>query len=165
MLDWMTGDPNSKYYVTQLLASTVGAAVEKALFASTVTVATGASGASTRSASAIANETVYVLPFQFTASAAKGLLLVNKKAAEINVTIAPAFAGLSSSSAAPPVATVVEVAMGFAGGASFQPPQRRELTEAGGLPLGPFAVAVVLEPSRKLEPGGRRTLQNSSLQS
>ena len=70
MLDWMTGDPNSKYYVTQLLASTVGAAVEKALFASTVTVATGASGASTRSASAIANETVYVLPFQFTASAA-----------------------------------------------------------------------------------------------
>ena len=32
MLDWVTGEPNAKYYITQLLATTVGAATEKELY-------------------------------------------------------------------------------------------------------------------------------------
>ena len=92
MLDWQTGQPNAKYWVTQLLASTVGAAVEKALYpcsaeyveegsaeyleeeGSAVTNdagdagAAGAAGvnAARNNASANANTALYALPFRFT---------------------------------------------------------------------------------------------------
>lgn len=124
MLDWTTGDPNAKYFVTQLLASTVGADVEKALFGYT--------------AGPGANASVYVLPYRFTEAAgrAKGALVINKRAAPITVALrGPELAGSQ--------ATVVEVAPEFPGGAGFQPPQQREVSASGVLELGPFAVAVI----------------------
>ena len=86
MLDWVTGDPNAKYYVTQLLASTVGAAVEKALYPYTATPTATAGTAAARediehSSDDDATAALYVLPFRFTAAGGeRGVLLVNKKA-------------------------------------------------------------------------------------
>jgi hypothetical protein len=140
MLDWVTGEPNAKYYVTQLLASTIGAAVEKALFSHTATAGdAGADDAGDAAFTGIdASATLYALPFRFTAAGgSKGVLVVNKKAAVLDVTLT----GLSAAASA----TVVEVAPSFAGGPGFQPPQKRQLSSTGVLSLGPFAVAVVLE--------------------
>jgi hypothetical protein len=146
MLDWTTGDPNAKYYVTQLLASTVGAAVEKALFSHTVTFAVAGvnigdgdmegGGEGEGGASSI----IYALPFQFTTAPVagkKGVLLVNKAAAAVTVTLNGLVAGS--------VGKVVEVAVGYVGGPGFQPPQERLLSPAGTIRLAPFAVAVVVE--------------------
>ena len=129
MLDWVTGDPNAKYFVTQLLASTVGAAVDKAIFPYTASTA-GAADASSA---------LYALPFKFVSdwSEAKGVLLINKKASTYNVTLNGLAAGAS--------ATVVEVNDGYAGGAGFQPPLKRSLSAGGEIELGPFAVAVLIE--------------------
>ena len=130
MLDWVTGDPNAKYYVTQLLASTVGAAVEKALFRVVSSVLHG--GGDGRAI-------VYALPFRFTTAAGgkkKGVLLVNKKAAPVGVTLN----GLAGARG-----KVVEVAPGFEGGPGFQPPQDRAISAEGHVHLGPLAVAVLLD--------------------
>lgn len=126
----MTGDPNAKYFVTHLLASTIGAAAEKALYPITATADGNASAATA---------ILYALPFRFTfVGGAKGVLLVNKKAAAVNVTLRGVTAGTAS---------VVEVAPAFAGGAGFQPPVQRPLSAAGDIELGPFAVAVLLDMS------------------
>lgn len=133
MLDWVTGDRNAKYYVTQLLASTVGAAVEKSLYPYAVSPNNVTGGAAAL---------LYALPFKYTAvGGARGVLLVNKKAEALNITIA-GFGGAT--------ATVVEVnthSRGHQpppdGGAGFQPPLQRPLSSSGELELGPFAVAVV----------------------
>jgi hypothetical protein len=127
MLDWVTGDRNAKYYVTQLLASTVGAAVEKSLYYYTVSPSAGAAAL------------LYALPFKFSAvGGSRGVLLVNKKADALNLTIV-GFSGAT--------ATVVEVATHSRGhpGAGFQPPQQRQLSSSGEVQLGPIAVAVVQE--------------------
>ena len=42
-MDWQTGQPNAKYWVTNLLATTVGTADEKAIFNSSITAPTPAS--------------------------------------------------------------------------------------------------------------------------
>ena len=55
VLDWMTGDRNAKYFVTQLLAGTVGAAVEKSLFSHAIGVADNDTLSS--------SDALYVLPF------------------------------------------------------------------------------------------------------
>ena len=129
MLDWTTGEPNAKYYVTQLLASTVGAAAEKALYSYKATSAAG-------NASAVA-ATLYVLPFRFTfVGGGRGVLLVNKRAHAIKVTLAGGITG---------TAKVVEVAPAYAGGAGFQPPVERSLSAAGEIELCPFAVAVAVD--------------------
>ena len=150
MLDWVTGDPNAKCrrsngrrflplvffppsligrrlladFVTQLLASTIGAAAEKALFPYTAAAAGGGN----------ASAALYALPFRFTSGSSKGVLLINKKADPLTVTVG----GMGGASA-----RVVEVAPGFAGGPGFQPTQDRRLSAAGAIQLGPFAVAVV----------------------
>lgn len=36
-LDWVTGEPNAKYWVVNLLASTVGTSAEKTIYNHTVT--------------------------------------------------------------------------------------------------------------------------------
>ena len=156
MLDWVTGEANAKYYVTQLLASTIGAAVEKTLYGYNVTSSTGGAGIADAldSASSSSSSTVYVLPFRFGAGTdsgaggQKGVLLVNKKAASVTITLVglssgDATAGGTGGGAA--VATVVEVAPEFVGGPGFQPPVKRAVSVEGELTLGPFAVAVVLE--------------------
>ena len=140
MLDWVTGDPNAKYFVTQLLSSTVGAAVEKALYACTITSSGSANSAeseTTIGTSECNTANIYVLPFQFTtAGGSKGALVVNKRGVSVDIVLAD----LSGATA-----TVVEVApIGFEGGAGFQPPLTRQVSSTGHISLGPFAVAVVL---------------------
>jgi hypothetical protein len=130
-----------------------GAAVEKTLYGCNVTSSTGVAGVADAldSASSSSSSPVYVLPFRFGAGTdsvgRKGVLLVNKKAASVTITLV----GLSSGDATAgtgggaAVATVVEVAPEFAGGPGFQPPVKRAVSVGGELKLGPFAVAVVLE--------------------
>ena len=145
MLDWVTGEPNAKYFVTQLLASTVGAAKEKALYSySANPTPMVADIASPQSTSADVAAALYVLPFRFTANGGeRGVLLINKKAVGYNVTLV---GGLSTTTmvAAEAVATVVEVNPGYRQGPGFQPPLTRLLSDAGELYMGPFAVAVVM---------------------
>ena len=152
MLDWVTGEPNAKYFVTQLLASTVGAAKEKALYSYSAnpTPMVVAGTASPQSTSADVAAALYVLPFRFTANGGeRGVLLINKKAVGYNVTLV---GGLSTTTtmaattmvAAEAVATVVEVNPGYRQGPGFQPPLTRLLSDAGELYMGPFAVAVVM---------------------
>ena len=149
MLDWYTGDPNAKYYVTQLLASTVGAAIEKALYPHIATLAPSTNGAN-------ASDYVYALPYRFTseekqaqvekesttqgvvrakANGPKSVLLINKKVDPINVTFGAELIGAT--------ATVVEVNVATPHNAGFQPPLSRTLDAKGGLELGPLAVAVI----------------------
>eukprot|EP01052_Picozoa_sp_SAG31_P033372 SAG31_NODE_3760_length_3909_cov_2.157743_4_plen_119_part_00 len=113
-------------FVTQLLASTIGAAAEKALYPYTA----AAAGRGNASAA------LYALPFRFTAASSsnKGVLLINKKAETLTVKVG----GMGGAGA-----RVVEVAPDFAGGPGFQPTQDRRLSAAGAIQLGPFAVAVV----------------------
>ena len=59
-LDWVTGEPNAKYWVVNLLADTVGSSAEKTIYNHTVT-----------------SSSVYALPF--TINGTKGLMLVNKQ--------------------------------------------------------------------------------------
>lgn len=145
MLDWVTGEPNAKYFVTQLLASTVGAAKEKALYSYSANPTPMVAGsASPQSTSADVAAALYVLPFRFTANGGeRGVLLINKKAVGYNVTLV---GGLSTTTmvAAEAVATVVEVNPGYRQGPGFQPPLTRLLSDAGELYMGPFAVAVVM---------------------
>ena len=120
MLDWQTGEPNAKFWATQLLARTVGQAREKMVVHATV----AGKGA----------EALYALPYVLDGS--RAVLLINKAAAPLDIVLGGVCGGL---------ATVVE-----AGGVSpgFQPPLTRNLSNIGGIRLGPFAVAVVHEYSR-----------------
>ena len=149
MLDWYTGDPNAKYYVTQLLASTVGAAAEKALYPYTAALAPSANGGN-------ASDYVYALPYRFTSEAKqaqgeeestagrtlrakadgpKSVLLINKKVDPISVTFGAELSGAK--------ATVVEVNVAAPHNAGFLPPLSRAVNAEGRLELGPLAVAVV----------------------
>ena len=149
MLDWYTGDPNAKYYVTQLLATTVGAAAEKALYPHAATLAPSANGSN-------AIDYIYALPYRFIsevkqvqgeeesttqgvvrakADGPKSVLLINKKVDPINVTFGAELIGAT--------ATVVEVNVVAPHNAGFQPPLSRTLNAEGGLELGPLAVAVI----------------------
>ena len=120
MLDWQTGEPNAKFWATQLLARTVGQAREKRVVHATV--AGKGAGA------------LYALPYVLNGS--RAVMLVNKAAAPLDVVLGGVCGGQ---------ATVVE-----AGGVTpgFQPPLTRNLSDHGALRLGPFAVAVVQEHSR-----------------
>ena len=139
--------------MTQLLASTVGAAAEKALYPYTAAITPSVSGEN-------ASDYVYALPYRFTSRAQgqqiageegtaeeiqkdavsaeaegpKSVLLINKKVDPINVT----FAELSGARA-----TVVEVNVAAPHNAGFQPPQSRTLSAEGVLELAPLAVAVI----------------------
>ena len=130
MLDWQTGEVNAKYWVTKLLATTVGDNQEKTVVASEISV--------TQSRRGIENVTsslpVYVMPYK--KQQQKGMLIVNKKATALALTI--------DGSAQGGVATVVEVNTDTScTDPGFEPPVRRLVSSNGMLRLGPFAVAVV----------------------
>ena len=63
MLDWQTGEPNAKYWVTNLLVTTVGDSREKSVKSSKVTspalTAEGAGGGPPGS-----SDPVYVMPYE-----------------------------------------------------------------------------------------------------
>ena len=132
MLDWQTGQPNAKYWVTTMLASTVGSAKEKAIVASNVSLA---NGTLTGGSSSIP-QPVYVMPYVMEDT--QGVLLVNKKQTAMDVTIDGVVGGS---------ALVVEVALSGPDAAEpgFAPTVAKELSADGKLSLGPFGVAVVTQ--------------------
>lgn len=138
--------------MTQLLASTVGAAAEKALYPYTAAITPSVSGEN-------ASDYVYALPYRFTSGAQgqqiadeeakveemdavsadadgpKSVLLINKKVDPINVTFGAELSGAR--------AMVVEVNVAAPHNAGFQAPQSRTLSAEGVLELAPLAVAVI----------------------
>ena len=81
------------------------------------------------------NSSIFAMPY--TKDGKKGVLIVNKKAAAVELTIKGATGGQ---------ATVVEVNTDPAcSEPGFEPQIRKPISEAGVLSLGPFAVAVVTE--------------------
>ena len=124
-LDWRTGEPNAKYWVTNLLATTVADAKEKSIVASDVSLANG-------------TQIDAVYSMAYSKDGKKGILLVNKKQVGLEVTIGGATGGS---------ALVVEVATEGpdAEEPGFAPIIAKELTADGTLMLGPFGVAVVTE--------------------
>ena len=82
-LDWNTGEPNAKYWVTRLLAATVGTTELKRFANATVS----------------SPAAVYALPYSIDAPAAggltkRGILLVNKTPRTITATVAGVEIGL-----------------------------------------------------------------------
>ena len=133
MLDWQTGEPNAKYWVTNLLATTVGDSREKSIKAAKLTVTRGA--ASARQLREPAVDPVYVMPFE--KAGKRGMLVVNKRSVPLELTIAGATGGH---------ATAVEVnTEPDCSEPGFEPQVAKEISAAGVLSLGPFAVAVVTE--------------------
>jgi len=124
-LDWQTGQVNAKYYVTQLLAKTVGSSKEKAICNYTVT----GMPMETRTAA----DSLYVMPYKMTDDGKKGILLVNKRPEALDLRFSGVIGG---------TATVVEVLPGDPE-AALNPPIERQLGNDGSLKLGPFATAVV----------------------
>lgn len=116
-LDWVTGEPNAKYWTVHLLAQTVGTSAEKTIYNHTVT----------------SGSHIYALPF--TINRTRGLLLVNKEEKAVEVNIAGSRGGS---------ATVVEFNRASAEPA-IEPQIRKEISNSGVLALGPYAVAVVTE--------------------
>jgi len=216
-MDWQTGEVNAKYWVTNLLATTVGTKQEKIVFASNLSssgsvapigatakgtcavtsfggeCASSTSGSLNATAEGIAtlaqcvakvsgcvngnyvsfslmnedcswyshcelgsllqvgrgytteavtgkdsggtaSDPIYALPY--TKNGERGIMIVNKKASPLNVTIAGVSGGL---------ATVVEVATSGpnAKEPAFAPQIAKIISSAGVLELGPFGVAVV----------------------
>lgn len=117
-LDWVTGRPNAKYYVTQLLAGTVGTPAEKRIFHSNVSHP----------------GLVYAMPYAINQT--RGLLLVNKEEHDMNVTLTGITVGN---------ATVVEV-NATSSEPAFESPVHKMVASGGVLRLGPYAVAVVEWP-------------------
>ena len=111
-----------------MLATTVGTKEEKTIFVSNVT--------SSNVTTASGTEPVYALPYS--KKGVRGLMLVNKKASTLSVTIA----GVGGAGR---LATVVEVATSGpnAEEPAFAPPVTRPISSTGVLELRPFGVAVV----------------------
>ena len=91
MIDWNTGEPNAKYWVTQLLAQTVGGKQNKTVLASTASwngIAWARKGGARQPGSQWANSSrpLYALPWR-EADGLRGVLLVNKKSTPMRVTI------------------------------------------------------------------------------
>lgn len=122
-MDWNNGQVNAKYWVTNILAKTVGTAEEKSLFKAIVA---NASSDEVRDA-------VYVLPY--VKSAKKGILVVNKMGAPLELRFHSIIGGS---------ATVVDVDLASKE-PGFNPPSVRRIGKNGKLLLGPYAVAVATE--------------------
>ena len=116
-LDWVTGEPNAKYWVVNLLAQTVGTSAEKTIYNHTVT----------------SGSHIYALPF--TINQTRGILLVNKDEKAAVVNIASSRGGS---------ATVVEFNRSSAEPA-MERQIRKKISNNGVLALGPYGVAVVTE--------------------
>ena len=125
-LDWQTGAPNAKYYVTQLLARTVGSSAEKIIYTVAASHYDNVENA----------RAVYALPYELLTAGggkpggAKGLMLVNKRNYSLSITIPGVVGG---------EATVVEATGATPG---WQVPTNRSFATDGSLKLGPYAVAV-----------------------
>merc|ERR1712166_1218013 len=115
-MDWQSGQPNAKYWVTQLLAQTVGTKESKAIVNVTVSDA----------------DSVYAMPF-IKQGTDRGILLVNKEGAEVAITIKGIKAGLAS---------CVD-GTGDTETPAFAPPAVKHIGADGILNLGAFGVAVV----------------------
>lgn len=127
MLDWQSGEPNAKYWVTRLLAAGVGSRASKRL---------SPSNSSDPSA-------LYALAFTATAPPhARSLLLVNKRQAPATATLAGVTGGEAS---------CVEVGAGLSE-PGFAPTVVKRLSSAGVLAMGGFATCVV--SSLQLDGGG-----------
>jgi hypothetical protein len=123
MIDWHTGEPNSKYFVTHLLATSIGTKTQKTLVASEVGTGIG-------NTSAISE--IYSLAY-IDSAGAKGIMLVNKGVGAVAVELA----GIKSA-----LARVVEVNVDVAE-PGFEPIVKRTVGADGMLRLGPLAVAIV----------------------
>ena len=128
-MDWQTGMVNAKYWVTQLLAATVGDAKPKTIVASTVHAPQGAPDGDGDGDGDAAQ--VYVMAF--VKDGRKGALLVNKQASPHDLVLHGARGG---------AALVVEVTGEEPG---FNPPVARQVSANGSIALGPFGVAVVVD--------------------
>jgi hypothetical protein len=126
MIDWQTGQPNAKYFVARLLATTVGVRANKTIFVSTASW-TRKGKRSDRV------ESIYSLAYQVDGGA-RGVLLVNKESTAVDVHLRGfEDAGLVS---------VVEVDVGAAE-PGFQLMKERRVGQDGEISLGPLAVAIV----------------------
>ena len=143
-LDWNTGEPNSKYFATQLLAQTVGGKQNKTIVASTISwngTSWARKGDARQPGSQWVNTTrpLYALPWHEDSDGRKGVLLVNKKSVPMQVTIN----GFDSSW----TALSVEVATEGDGAAEpgYQPQVAKAVSAEGVISLGPFATAVLTQ--------------------
>ena len=118
MLDWNTGEANAKFWVTRLLAATVGSKAPKQLSPSNTSDPTA----------------LYALAYTAGEAPEKtsGLLLVNKKRAPASAALAGVTGGLAS---------CVEVGAGPEPG--FAPTVVKRLSSGGVLAMGGFATCVV----------------------
>ena len=140
---------SAQYWVTNLLATTVGDSGEKSIKNSKITenymseVVTGQDSGD--GAADGTNSSIFAMPY--TKDGKKGVLIVNKKAAAVELTIKGATGGQ---------ATVVEVNTDPAcSEPGFEPQIHKPISEAGVLSLGPFAVAVVTELTLSADDGDR----------
>ena len=119
-----TGLPNAKYWVTKLLAATVGSKDHKLIFNSTCSDTSGA----------------YALPFEM--ARGRGLLLVNKRPSLVVFSI-PGFAGGTAS--------CVD-GTGYPHTPGLAPPIVKQVDANGQLQLGAFGVAVLSESGGLFNP-------------
>ena len=125
-MDWQTGQVNSKYWVTSLLAKTVGGKQSKTILNSTV-------NGQSRGNSSVA----YVMPYELdTPDNSRGMLLVNKRGTPVTFAITGATGGLAS---------CVDGSGAGDDGPGFAPPIVKPISASGELTLGAYGVAVVTQ--------------------
>lgn len=135
-IDWQSGKLNAKYYVTTMLAKTIGSSKEKVLYSYNATVRQKSPPAAVErvnSADVNVNSKLYALPYTMSGTQDKNILLVNKEPRYMTVHLTNVKAG---------TATVVEVRPGDPE-VALLPPIELPIGPDGSVRLGPFATAVV----------------------
>jgi hypothetical protein len=147
-VDWNTGKPLAKYWVTQLLATTVGGKQNKTVFANMVSfngstwqrnasrVCDGHSSAPMQCGWAGKERPLYVLAYLDHKTNRRGILLVNKRKIPMSVHLGNVTGG-----------TALSLEVATEGSASdepgYQPAVEKTVPPQGVIELGPFAIAVV----------------------
>lgn len=126
-MDWMSGQVNAKYWVTQLLAKTVGTKDDKAFSMVNIPFEM--------------QKTVYALPY--TMNDNRGILLVNKGSTSVTISIMERNAPGTKYSETSAIASCVEVNT-ESPEPGFEPPIVKRI-HAGALHMGGFAVCVVTD--------------------
>jgi hypothetical protein len=165
-LDWQSGQPNAKYWVTHLLATTVGTPVTKAIVASTTTdpaalyvmpyypavdpseqggaedgVQAAGQAVLGHVSGALLDSDADAVKTGHNATGKRGLLVVNKTPEHMVVKIEPRFEHGT-------VATCVEASVGVHE-PGFEPPIVKQLkvsTNSSVFEIGGFGVCVISQP-------------------
>ena len=125
-MDWQTGQVNAKYWVTNLLARTVGTKETKSILDCTVDGQPHGN-----------SSTAYAMPYEMdTPESPRGILVINKLGTDATFMIKGASGGLAS---------CVDGTGAGEDGPGFAPPIVKPISSSGKLTLGPYGVAVVTQ--------------------